>query len=67
MADDRRFVRSEKTAEKACDLIAEAAKGGAELVVFSGIVPAGIPDLGGVAGADLYHGFFRALVAQAQI
>lgn len=44
MADDRRFVRSEKTAEKACDLIAEAAKGGAELVVFSGIVPAGIPD-----------------------
>jgi nitrilase len=60
------FLDAEKTAEKACDLIAEAAKGGAELVVFPESFLPGFPIWAALQAPIHNHGFFRALVSQAQ-
>lgn len=58
------FLDADKTAEKACDLIAEAAANGAALVVFPESFLPGFPV--GELQLIYNHGFFRALVAEAQ-
>jgi nitrilase len=60
------FLDAEKTAEKACDLIAEAARGGAELVVFPESFLPGFPIWAALQAPIYNHGFFRTLVSQAQ-
>lgn len=60
------FLNSEKTAEKACDLIAEAARGGAELVAFPEAFLPGFPVWAALQAPIYNHDFFRALVAEAQ-
>jgi len=60
------FLDAEKTAEKACDLIAEAARAGAELVVFPESFLPGFPIWAALQAPIYNHGFFRALVAEAQ-
>lgn len=60
------FLDAEKTAEKACDLIAEAAKAGAELVAFPESFLPGFPIWAALQAPIYNHGFFRALVSQAQ-
>ena len=60
------FLDADKTAEKACDLIAEAAANGASLVVFPESFLPGFPVWAALQAPIYNHGFFRALVAQAQ-
>ena len=59
------FLNSAKTAEKACDLIAEAARHGAKLVVFPKSFLPGFPVWAGLQAPILSHDFFKALAAQA--
>lgn len=60
------FLDADKTAEKACDLIAEAAANGASLVVFPESFLPGFPVWAALQAPIYNHGFFRALVAEAQ-
>lgn len=60
------FLDADKTAEKACDLIAEAAANGAALVVFPESFLPGFPVWAALQAPIYNHGFFRALVAEAQ-
>ena len=60
------FLDAQKTAEKACDFIAEAARAGAELVVFPESFLPGFPVWAALQAPIYNHGFFRALVAEAQ-
>jgi nitrilase len=60
------FLDAEKTAEKACDLIAEAARSGAELVVFPESYLPGFPIWAALKAPIYNHQFFRAFVAEAQ-
>jgi nitrilase len=60
------FLDAEKTADKACDLIAEAARNGASLVVFPESFIPGFPIWAALQAPIYNHHFFRALVAQAQ-
>ncbi|MFG1399884.1 carbon-nitrogen hydrolase family protein [Roseixanthobacter pseudopolyaromaticivorans] len=60
------FLDAQKTAEKACDLIAEAAAAGAALVVFPESFLPGFPVWAALQAPIYNHGFFRALVAEAQ-
>ena len=60
------FLDAEKTAEKACDLIAEAARNGAALVVFPESFLPGFPVWAALQAPIYNHGFFRALVAEAR-
>lgn len=60
------FLDSEKTAEKACDLIAEAARANAALVVFPESFLPGFPVWAALQAPIYNHGFFRTLVAEAQ-
>jgi nitrilase len=59
------FLNSAKTAEKACDLIGEAARSGASLVVFPESFLPGFPVWAGLQAPILSHDFFKALAAQA--
>jgi nitrilase len=60
------FLDAEKTAEKACDLIAEAARNGAQLVVFPESYLPGFPIWAALQAPIYNHQFFRAFVAEAQ-
>jgi len=60
------FLDAEKTADKACDLIAEAARHGASLIVFPEAFIPGFPIWVALRAPIYNHQFFRALVAQAQ-
>jgi nitrilase len=60
------FLDAEKTADKACDLIAEAARHGASLIVFPEAYIPGFPIWAALRAPIYNHQFFRALVAQAQ-
>ncbi len=60
------FLDAEKTADKACDLIAEATRNGASLVVFPESYVPGFPIWAALQAPIYNHHFFRALVAEAQ-
>jgi aliphatic nitrilase len=60
------FLDAERTADKACDLIAEAARHGASLVVFPESYIPGFPIWAALQAPIYNHHFFLALVAQAQ-
>ncbi|SFN78311.1 aliphatic nitrilase [Bradyrhizobium sp. Rc3b] len=59
------FLDAAKTAEKACDLIAEAARNGASLVAFPESFIPGFPVWAALQAPIMSHDFFRALSAQA--
>ncbi len=59
------FLNSAKTAEKACDLIGEAARHGASLVVFPESFLPGFPVWAGLQAPILSHDFFKMLATQA--
>ena len=59
------FLDSAKTTAKACDLIAEAARNGAALVVFPESFIPGFPVWAGLQAPIQSHGFFAALAAEA--
>ena len=59
------FLNSEKSADKACDLIAEAARAGASLVVFPESFIPGFPIWAALQAPILSHDFFKALASQA--
>jgi nitrilase len=59
------FLDTTRTVEKACDLIAEAARGGARLIAFpEGFVP-GFPFWAALAPPIRNHEFFKRLAEQA--
>jgi aliphatic nitrilase len=59
------FLDAPKSAEKACDLIAEAARNGASLVAFpEGFIP-GFPIWAALQAPIMSHDLFKALAAQA--
>jgi nitrilase len=60
------FLDADKTADKACDLIAEASRHGASLVVFPESYIPGFPIWAALQAPIYNHQFFRALVTQAQ-
>lgn len=60
------FLDADKTADKACDLIAEAARNGASLIVFPESYIPGFPIWSALQAPIHNHQFFRALVSQAQ-
>lgn len=59
------FLDAAKSAEKACDLIAEASCNGASLVAFPESFIPGFPVWAALQAPILSHDFFRALSAQA--
>jgi len=59
------FLDSAKSIDKACDLIAEAARHGARLVVFPESFIPGFPVWAGLQAPILSHDLFAALAAQA--
>jgi aliphatic nitrilase len=59
------FLNSAKTAEKACDLVGEAARHGASLVVFPESFMPGFPVWSGLQAPILSHDFFKLLATQA--
>jgi aliphatic nitrilase len=59
------FLNAQKTADKVCDLIAEAAHNGASLIAFpEGCIP-GFPVWAALQAPIMSHDFFKALSAQA--
>lgn len=59
------FLDAAKSADKACDLIAEAARNGASLVAFPESFIPGFPVWAALQAPIMSHDFFRALSAQA--
>ncbi len=59
------FLDAAKSADKACDLITEAARHGARLVVFPESFIPGFPVWAGLQAPILSHDLFKALAAQA--
>jgi nitrilase len=59
------FLDAAKTADKACDLIAEAARNGAKLVVFPESFIPGFPIWAALQAPIRSHEFFRALACQS--
>ena len=59
------FLNTAKTIEKACDLIAEAARNGAKLIVFPESFIPGFPVWAALQAPIQSHGFFAALAAEA--
>jgi nitrilase len=59
------FLNAAKTTEKACDLIAEAARNGAKLIVFPESFIPGFPVWAALQAPIQSHGFFAALAAEA--
>jgi nitrilase len=59
------FLDAAKTTDKACDLIAEAARNGAALVAFPESFIPGFPIWAGLQAPILSHDFFQALASQA--
>jgi nitrilase len=59
------FLDAAKTADKACDLIAEAARNGAQLIVFPESYIPGFPIWAALQAPILSHAFFATLAAQS--
>jgi nitrilase len=59
------FLDAAKTADKACDLIAEAARNGARLVALPESFIPGFPLWAGLQAPILSHDFFQRMAAQA--
>jgi nitrilase len=59
------FLDSARSADKACDLIAEATRNGAELIVFPESFLPGFPVWAALQAPILSHDFFKAMAAQA--
>lgn len=59
------FLDAAKTADKACDMIDEAARGGAELVAFPESFIPGFPVWAGLQAPILSHDFFVRFAAQS--
>ena len=59
------FLDAAKTADKSCDLIAEAARNGAKLVVFPESFIPGFPIWAALQAPIHSHDFFRALACQS--
>jgi nitrilase len=59
------FLDAAKTADKACDLIVEAARNGAKLVVFPESFIPGFPIWAALQAPIHSHDFFRALACQS--
>jgi len=59
------FLDSEKTVEKACDLVAEAARSGASLVVLPESFIPGFPVWAALQAPIYSHDLFKALATQA--
>ncbi|MCK1579662.1 carbon-nitrogen hydrolase family protein [Bradyrhizobium sp. 168] len=59
------FLDAAKSADKACDLVAEAARNGASLVAFPESFIPGFPVWAALQAPIMSHDFFRALSAQA--
>jgi len=59
------FLDAAKSIDKACDLVAEAARNGASLVAFSESFVPGFPVWTALQAPILSHDFFRAMTSQA--
>lgn len=59
------FLDAVKSADKACDLIAEAARGGAKLVVFPELFIPGFPVWAALQAPISSHEYFAAMASQA--
>lgn len=59
------FLDAAKSIDKACDLVAEAARNGASLVAFPESFVPGFPIWAALQAPILSHEFFRALTSQA--
>lgn len=59
------FLDTDKTVAKACDVIAEAARGGAQLIAFPESFIPGFPVWAGLEAPIVTHDLFKALAASA--